>query len=211
MTSPRQRFISARGWRLLGPVLLLAVVAALGRGASFGVPLILLALAIVLYYRDPRREVPPTPLGVVSPADGRLVQAGPAQDSFLGRGALHIVIRPHWLGAYSLYSPIEGKVMELMRNDALSKPGAGFFLRTDEGDDVVMILRSFRRFSFRRLYLPVGDRLGQGKPFASSRFIGRIDLYLPAGSRLNGDPGCRVIGGQDVIAVLTHDRSAQEK
>jgi phosphatidylserine decarboxylase len=209
MASSRQRFISARGWRLLGPVLLLAVVATLGRGLSFGAPLLLLALLIALYYRDPRREIPSTPLGVVSPADGRLKEAGPAQDAFLGRRALHIVIRPYWLGAYSLYSPVEGKVMELMRNDDLAEPGAGFFLRTDEGDDVVMVLRSFSQFSLRRLYLPVGDRLGQGKPFASSRFISRIDIYLPAGSRLNGEPGRRVTGARDVIAFLTHDRSAQ--
>lgn len=209
MASSRQRLISARGWRLLGPVLLLAVVAMLGRGLSFGVPVLLLASLIALYYRDPRREIPSTPLGIVSPADGRMKEAGPAQDAFLGRPAVHIIIRPYWLGAYSLYSPVEGKVMELMRNDDLAESGAGFFLRTDEGDDVVMVLRSFSQFSLRRLYLPVGDRLGQGKPFASSRFISRIDIYLPAGSRLNGEPGRRVTGARDVIAFLTHDRSAQ--
>ena len=39
----------------------------------------LLFFVLVLVFRDPRRTVPAAPLGVVSPVDGRVVEAGLAE------------------------------------------------------------------------------------------------------------------------------------
>ena len=40
-------------------------------------------LVLVLFFRDPERDIPAVPLAVVSPADGRIVSVGLQHDPYL--------------------------------------------------------------------------------------------------------------------------------
>lgn len=53
-------------------------------GFYCSLPLIIIAVVSLYLFRDPERRIPPTPLGVVSPVDGRVVAVGGVSDPFLG-------------------------------------------------------------------------------------------------------------------------------
>jgi phosphatidylserine decarboxylase len=47
-----------------------------------------------------------------------------------------------------------------------------------------------------------GDEVAAGETFGLIRFGSRVDVYLPAGSRVVVAPGQRTIGGETVLAEL---------
>lgn len=187
-------------------------------------PLILIAALSLYVFRDPRREVPPAPLGVVSPIDGRVEVVTAVRDPYLHRDALKIVLRMNRWGPYVVRSLIEGKIVnqwhlprgldprdlpDVDTAAVAAEPGArepryAMAVRTDEGDEVAMALRG--RWISRRLMCltRVGQRIGQGQRCGLLRFGGGVDVYLPASSRVVVRPGAKVLGGADIIASLIH-------
>lgn len=57
-------------------------------------PFLLLLLALYLY-RDPRRQIPPLPLAILSPADGQVEYVKKDYDPYLDRQAIRIRLRVH--------------------------------------------------------------------------------------------------------------------
>ncbi len=64
-------------------------------------------------FRDPRREVPAAPLGVVSPVDGRVVQVDLVDKGVLQGEAHRVRIEIDISGTYTARAPVEGKIMDL--------------------------------------------------------------------------------------------------
>ncbi len=194
------------------PVLIVAGVAAVTQLAAglWAIPAWLLALALIWLFRDPDREILPAPLGLVSPADGRVIAAGPVRDNFLERDATGVTIRMQRSGAFVLRSPAEGKVQKMWTgitpNGAVANSGSGaaFWLQTDEGDDIVVVVRTPRRLLRSRCYVHTGERVGQGQRFAFTPFGAVIGVLMPAGSRVETDTGTSVQAGSDLIATLIH-------
>ena len=81
-------------------------------GWGWSLPLWLACGAIVYLYRDPHREIPSSPLAVVSPADGVVTAVEEVSDPYLNREAVRLDIRMSYAGVYSTRSPVEGKVLE---------------------------------------------------------------------------------------------------
>ncbi len=180
-------------------------------------PLALLPLLLFLC-RDPRRAVPPSPLGVVAPVDGRVLRVREgAWDPFLGREALVLVLRLSPWGPFLVRSPIEGQVMRLWRlrrDGAYPRPrggqrpaaaGLAVWLRTDEEDDVVLALEGPALPLRSRCAVPPGARLGQGQRCGAVYLPARVRLYLPANARLKAEAGRRVRAGEDILASLVHE------
>ena len=68
--------IARKAWL---PVAVAGVVAGLAYeqcGINCSVPPIIIVIALLYLFRDPERSVPPVPLGIVSPVDGRVVAVG---------------------------------------------------------------------------------------------------------------------------------------
>ena len=51
-----------------------------------------LALLLVVLFRDPDREIPSQPLAVVSPADGKVTSISTVSDPYLPRQSVRVVI-----------------------------------------------------------------------------------------------------------------------
>ncbi len=210
--------VTREGWA--GAALLaaasLAVLAAGGRGAAL-LPLALVP-ALLLLCRDPHRAVPPSPLGVLAPVDGRVVRVREdVHDPFVGRRSLGLVLRLQPWGPFTVRSPVEGRVMRLWRlrpgaayprprgGARPAAPGLALWLRTDEGDDVVLALEGWALPARTRCLVRPGERLGQGQRCAFVYLPARVRLHLPANARLRVEAGRRVRAGEDILASLVHE------
>jgi phosphatidylserine decarboxylase len=193
-------------------------------GHYCSLPLIFIAMALLYLFRDPQRSIPPTPLGVVAPVDGRVVAVAEVSDPFLGRAAIKLSIRMHPLGPLILRSAIEGRVMQQwylaqgldphllagMDKEALSgdphsrQAHFAMWIRTDELDDVVIALRGIFVLNRLRCAVQSGDRIGQGRRYGLLLSFATVDVYLPANTRIDVQQGGTLRAGSDIIATLIH-------
>jgi len=206
-------FIARQGW----PLILACVVAALMlhfmAGVAWSMPAWLLAGVVAYLYRDPERNIPPSPLGLVSPADGVVTRIAEERDRHLDRPAVCISLRMDPMGSYTLRIPTEGKVMKIFLPDEeelecepASRGAAeryAIWVQTDEGDDAVMVIH-LKPWSFRpQCYIHVGQRIGQGQRCGIIALGGVIDVYVPVDARIEVQEGDKVRAGSDIIASFT--------
>jgi phosphatidylserine decarboxylase len=202
----RYPIIAREGWPfILGALLMLMLAARLG-GIMLWVSVSFLLLILVLLFRDPRREVPSIPLGVVAPVDGRILSIQPTDKGELKREAILIEMTIDHFGAYMARSPTEGKVLDLRDNIAAGSRMtgvSGLWVRTDEDDDVVVLMVGVRRIAKPRSFVGYGERLGQGERFAFIRLARRARIFLPLDCELKVSVGQKVRAGADLLAQFT--------
>ena len=181
-----------------------------------------LSLSVVWFFRDNERTVPALPLAVVSPIDGRLVGAGERCDPWLERTCMRISLKLSTLGMRVIRSPIEGQVKEFwvrggLARDADLETGSSptcyaLWIRTDEGDDVVLAVYGRRLVSRFKAEVAPGERIGQGKRIGFIYFGTAVTVYAPASTLLDSSiktpTKARVTGGSQVLGTLVHDTTA---
>jgi phosphatidylserine decarboxylase len=183
-------------------------------GWGWSIPFWLLALFILQFFRDPPREVPSDPLAVVSPADGRIVEVGRAQDPYLKREALKVSVFMNVFNVHSNRSPVDGTVKERwyfpggFLNAALDKASLAnernaLWLRTLDGNDVTCV--QVAGLIARRIlcYVEAGAELARGQRFGFIRFGSRVDVYLPPDAQVKAAIGEKVYAAESVLAWLT--------
>jgi phosphatidylserine decarboxylase len=205
MKGKRNPFVAREGlpWLIL-------VMAMFGVLLEFADPVYLI-IPIVLFiwllaiFRDPRRDIPAIPLGLVSPVDGTVLEVGLTDKSVLGGEAHRIVIEIDSLGTYTARCPVEGKIMDFRgdgKQEAVRKLSSGLWIRTDEGDDVVLQFKRHRFGLAPLAFLRFGERIGQGQRCAYLRLTRVAELQFPIHGRMLVEPGQRVVAGCDVLAKL---------
>ncbi len=176
-------------------------------GLLYGVAPVLLLIYLFLIFRDPKRQIPAVPLGVVSPADGVIIDVGVTEKGALDNESHRIVIRVNTLGTYTARCPIEGKIMDLHSEPSerlATDNSSGLWVRTDEGDDVVLQFRGHRFGLAPLAFLRYGERVGQGQRCAFLRLTRLAEVQLPIASRVLVKTGQRVTAGADLLAKLPH-------
>jgi phosphatidylserine decarboxylase len=123
----------------------------------------LFAVLIIFIFRDPERDIPSIPMAIVSPADGRITVIETVLDPYLKRQSIHVAIQMSPYGVFTTRSPIEGKVLEPPHLPSDVETPHGVWLKTDEDDDVVMVMNKGRLNTGPRCYIRFGERVGQGK------------------------------------------------
>ncbi len=170
------------------------------------VPLIVLVLLFLLF-RDPLREVPSVALGVFSPVDG-VVTAIEQTDQCVVQGeAYRISIRIDSLGTYTARSAVEGKVMDLhseLEGVGRDCPANALWVKTDEGDSVVLMFSGYRLGLPPRSFIGYGERVGQGHRCAYLRLAKYADVFMPIAGKVKVEPGSRVVAGTDLLGTLPH-------
>ena len=182
-------------------------------GARWALPLWLAAVFVAQFFRDPPRVVPQAPDAVVSPADGKVVALGEAEDPYLKRPAKRISIFMSVFNVHSNRLPVGGELKERwyhagsFLNAALDKASRdnernALWLRTDDGQDVVVV--QVAGLIARRIlcYVEPGRRVERGARYGFIRFGSRVDAYLPVTARFAVSLGDKVHGASDVIARL---------
>jgi phosphatidylserine decarboxylase len=203
----RNPFIAREGV----PFLLLAVA---GFGVSlmyldpvFTVAIAFLLIALFLVFRDPPRVIPASPLGVVSPVDGRVISVDLVDKGVLQGEAHRIQLRIDSLGTYTARAPIEGKINDLRSiagDQVVDYRTNALWIQTDEGDDIVLQFHGYRFGLAPLSFTRYGERVGQGQRCAFLRLTRIAELHLPIASKILVKPGQSVIAGTQLIGKLTH-------
>ncbi len=205
--------VAREGW----PFLAIALAAALAvhgfAGWTWALPLWVVALFVLQFFRDPPREVPDDPQAVVSPADGRIVAVGRARDPWLERDALKISVFMNVFNVHSNRAPVDGTVKQRWYhagrfvNAALDKASTenernALWMRTSSGADVTCV--QIAGLIARRIlcYVDAGAELRRGQRYGFIRFGSRVDLYLPPDAEPRAALGDKVQAASSVLATL---------
>ncbi len=170
----------------------------------YGIPLFLLALFCLYFFRDPDREIPAGNVAV-SPADGKVVvvrQEGPDQ--------MRISIFLNVFDVHVNRSPIAGKVVDVQyrRGKFLvaSKEEASteneMNTVTVEGDGSRVVFKQIAGLIARRIvcWKKVGDPIAKGERFGLIKFGSRMDILLGPEWEIQVREGQRVSAGSSVLA-----------
>jgi phosphatidylserine decarboxylase len=213
--------IAREGWLFLAVAIGVSLLAAYFFG-WWSLPLWLLALFILQFFRDPAREVPDDPRAVVAPADGRIVEVSRSEDPYLRRQALKVSVFMNVFNVHSNRSPVDGVVKErwyfpgafvnaALDKASLSNERNAIWLRTREGADVTCV--QVAGLIARRIlcYVGAGAELVRGQRFGFIRFGSRVDVYLPVDAQVKAAIGEKVFAAESVLAWLTTTPSSSRK
>lgn len=205
--------IDKAAWPLVGPAVAAAGLAGVAGGPLLAAPLLVLAAALLFFFRDPERRAPDDPRAIVSPADGRVLVAGPARPEVSPPGRwLQVSIFLSPLDVHVNRAPIGGlvKAVEYVAGRFLAayRPEASEQNErcavSLDGDRARVAVTQISGVLARRVVCRVrpGDTLRAGERYGLIRFGSRTDLVVPRGTELRVRVRDRVRGGESVMGVL---------
>ena len=199
--------------------MLLALVAGAGVAWLLAVPFVLIGAFFAFFFRDPERTAPRGTAdvhAVLSPADGRVLVAGPAIAESTPPGAwqqISIFLSPMDVhvnripvsGRVTRVTYIPGRFLPAYRHDAGSANERSEVWIDHHGQTVVM--RQIVGILARRVVCRVGSGadVHAGDRFGIMKFGSRMDVFLPPSATIRVKVGDVVRGGETVIAVLHSD------
>lgn len=205
--------IDRAGYPFIGGTAALAIAAALTVGSAGAVPLFVLAAFFLYFFRDPDRDSPQDPHVVLSPADGRVLVAGPADVNAAPPGdwkQISIFLSP--MDVHVNRTPVSGRVTKVdFRKGkflpAYHKDAAASNERSEvwvEHRGIPVVFRQLVGILARRVVCRVqpGAELKAGDRIGLMKFGSRMDVFVPPAAELKVNVGEHVIGGVTVIAVL---------
>ena len=204
--------IAREGWPFLAISLVLSIAATVWC-AWWSIPLWIISLFVLQFFRDPRRTAPTQANAVISASDGRVIVVEKAYDEYLQREALKISVFMNVFNVHSNRSPIDGKVEKRWYNPgkffnaALAKASAenernALWLKTNDGQDITCV--QIAGLIARRIlcYVEPGAALHRGQRYGFIRFGSRVDLYLPLSATPKVTLGEKVTAGSTILAEL---------
>ena len=205
-------FLAKEGWPFIAGSFLLAVVASFS--GFWSLPLWVIFVFCVQFFRDPARVIAGGPKSVLAPADGRIVVVEEAEDPYLKRRALKVSVFMNVFNVHSNRSPIKSSVLQKwyqpgsFLNAALDKASlenerCALHLKIDDGRDITCV--QIAGLVARRIlnYVDAGSALEAGQRYGFIRFGSRVDLYLPLDSKVKVVIGDKVSASSTILAELS--------
>lgn len=192
----------------LGPAAALAGARRYGWATGFAA----LGAFFAYFFRDPERQVPTAPGLVVSPADGRIVIAGPADRRWSPPGEwtqITIFLSP--MDVHMNRTPVEGRVTRIEYKAGSFLPAYKVDASLNELNEVwidshgePIVIRQIVGVLARRIVCRVveGQTLARGERIGLMKFGSRIDVFLPTRAEIVIEPGQHVVAGETVLARL---------
>ena len=204
------------------PFVLIALVPAAIAGVtapvSAALVLLILPLAIALFFRDPERSVPAGRDLVLAPADGRVMHAGLARPGEAPEGEWQqVTIFLSVLDVHINRTPVSGLVQRVLYLPgaflAAFKPEAHQNERSEiwiDHDGEPVVARQVVGLLARRVVCRIspGQRLGAGDRIGLMKFGSRMDVFVPMSATVLVRQGDRVRAGETVIARLSGGATA---
>ncbi|OIP34522.1 MAG: phosphatidylserine decarboxylase [Deltaproteobacteria bacterium CG2_30_66_27] len=216
MSGRQSPVLAPEGWPfVLGGAAFAVVVYLLWpRGVPLAAVGILLALFSLWFFRNPGRTPPMETGVVVSPADGRIVYAGespPGRYALVAGKRVSVFMSP--FDVHVNRAPVTGRVASVRYHKgafnvasvdkaSLMNEQNAVAISTPEGRTVTYV--QIAGMLARRIVcdLKEGDAVLRGQRVGMIRFGSRLDLYLPAETRLSAALGDRVRAGESVVGVF---------
>ncbi len=213
MNSYPHPIIAREGWPFLAIAVALALAASFTGCGWWSLPLWLIALFVLQFFRDPPRVIPQAAGAVLSPADGRIVKVERTRDEYLDREAIKISVFMNVFNVHSNRSPVDGAVQQLWYNPGkfvnadLDKASTenernAMWLKAADGQDVTCV--QVAGLIARRIlcYVKAGDVLTRGQRYGFIRFGSRVDVYLPLTATVRVAIGDKVSATTTILATL---------
>jgi phosphatidylserine decarboxylase len=205
--------IDPAGFPFVLGALAAALLAGIALGWPFAIPLVVLAAFFLFFFRDPERQVVAADDVVLSPADGRVLVAGPAEAAAAPPGEwLQISIFLSPMDVHVNRVPVSGRVTHVSfqrgrflpayHRDAAATNERSEIRIEHKGRPTVVrqIVGVLARRVVCRAVLGAEGRAGDR--YGVMKFGSRMDVFLPTDAELRVKPGDGVRGGETIIAVL---------
>lgn len=177
------------------------------------VPLVIVALWVVYFFRDPERSGERGDALVIAPADGVVVMITDVDEpSFIAGDSTRISIFMNVFNVHVNRYPVSGTVRFLKYNKGKFMNAAHDKASTDNEQMSVGIESGSRKILVRQIaglvarrivnYARAGDAAAQGVRMGLIRFGSRVDVFIPPGSRVRVQVGERTVAGTTVLAEL---------
>ena len=205
--------IDPAGWPFIGGALALALISAFTFSVPLGVALLVLSAFFLFFFRDPDRPITQSPTAVLSPADGRVMVAGPSTSREFSPDQwrqVSVFLSP--MDVHVNRMPVGGRVTKVRYHPGRFLPA----YKADAGDlneytevwidrdGQTMVVRQIVGILARRIVCRIqeGAVVKAGDRFGVMKFGSRMDVFLPASASITVTVGDRVLGGVTVIAEL---------
>ncbi|MGA6987968.1 MAG: phosphatidylserine decarboxylase [Terriglobales bacterium] len=190
----------------------------------YAVPVLLLAVFFLWFFRDPERQIPTLPGAVVSPGDGKVTDVSAVTSGGIPRHRISI-----FLNVFDVHvnrSPIAGVIRDVRYQrgkflNAMSGHSAEENeqnIVTVEGDGRTVIFKQIAGLIARRIVFnfKVGDHVACGQRVGLIKFGSRVDVLFDRDAEIQVKQGDRVKGGATILALLpvaspVHAGSAGER
>lgn len=204
--------IAKEGWPFIIGSLVISILATIWC-IWWSLPLWLVTVFVVQFFRDPARDIPTAPADVLSPADGRIVVVEKTVDPYRGVNALKISVFMNVFNVHSNRCPIDGKVERVdYFKGSFINADADKASEQNERNAVLAVTSTGRPVTFvqiaglvaRRIlcYVNENDLLHRGDRYGFIRFGSRVDVYLPEDATSLVAIGDKVRASSTVLATL---------
>lgn len=189
--------------------------------------LLLLALWVAYFFRDPERVGERGATLVVAPADGKLIMITEVDEpSFIHGRAIRLSIFMNVFNVHVNRYPVDGVVEYIHYNkgkffnaaaekSSLENEQMSVGLETLPADSTrtprvgtthKLLVRQIAGLIARRIvtYSKVDEKVRQGDRMGIIRFGSRVDLFLPLGSTVRGKLGDMTTAGVTILGELPH-------
>lgn len=199
-------------WPFVLPFFVLAALLLATGHPRWTITIGIVAVAVLLFFRIPKRPEVDQIDGVLSPANGKVLKLETLEDPTIGPGTFQrIVIFLSVFNVHVQRSPVAGTVVKsrytagrkLAAFDARAGEVNEQQLTVVEGPNGDLVgIRQIAGLLARRVvtYVEVGQELPRGELIGVIKFGSRVDLLLPMSYDLEVEAGQKVVEGQTVVA-----------
>lgn len=180
--------------------------------ATAAAVLLVVPVAVALFFRDPDRTSPADPSLVLAPADGKVMHAGRASGRHVPDGDwLQVIMFLSPLDVHINRAPVAGTVRSVTYTPGSFRPAYHHDAAANERseiwidhDGVTVVVRQIVGMLARRVVcrLTPGQTIAAGERIGLMKFGSRMDVFLPLSATLTVAPGDRTVAGESVIARL---------
>jgi len=175
----------------------------------------LMTLFTIYFFRDPDRAGNAGDNGVLSPADGTIIDIRHLEDvsNSLGRPALKVSIFMSVFNVHVNRIPIKGRISGIKYNqgkflsanlDKASEQNENNRITIETLNGTRIVFTQIAGLIARRIvcWIKENDNVDAGQRFGLIRFGSRVDIYLPPETRINVRMKERVRAGETIIGYL---------
>ena len=207
--------IDRAGFPFIAATVVPAALLVAMRRYALAAPFAAVAGFMAFFFRDPERQVPQTSGLVVSPADGRVMTAGPGDGRWAPPGSwkqITIFLSP--MDVHINRTPVAGRVTRVDYRPGKFLPAYKESANENELNEVwidhdgrSVVFRQVVGILARRIVCRVeeGQVLERGQRMGLMKFGSRMDVFLPTDATLLVAVGDHVVGGETVLATLGSD------